>query len=206
MPSKDAAVKNPPSSMNKRYLDEEKLIEDAFRLGVNIYESGFRPTFIVGLWRGGSAVGIYVQECLQTLGVNTDHISLRTSYQGQSSYQNILNAPEMIRVHGIQYLLENLNVDDSLLIVDDVFSTGHNIKAVIDRLSSKLKRNMPSQVKVATLWERPSFNQTNIKPDFCLHQTDDWLVFPYELTGLSLEEIQQHKSFVAPLLKPELLK
>jgi len=206
MPSKDATVKNPPSSMNKRYLDEEKLIEDAFRLGVNIYESGFRPTFIVGLWRGGSAVGIYVQECLQTLGVNTDHISLRTSYQGQSSYQNILNAPEMIRVHGIQYLLENLNVDDSLLIVDDVFSTGHNIKAVIDRLSSKLKRNMPSQVKVATLWERPSFNQTNIKPDFCLHQTDDWLVFPYELTGLSLEEIQQHKSFVAPLLKPELLK
>ncbi len=206
MPSKDAAVKNPPSSMNKRYLDEEKLIKDAFRLGVNIFESGFRPTFIVGLWRGGSAVGIYVQECLQTLGVNTDHISLRTSYQGQSSYQNILDAPEKIRVHGIQYLLENLNVDDSLLIVDDVFSSGHNIKAVIDRLSSKLKRNMPSQVKVATLWERPSFNQTDIKPDFCLHQTDDWLVFPYELTGLSLEEIQQHKSFVAPFLKPELLK
>ncbi|WP_427980647.1 phosphoribosyltransferase [Agarivorans sp.] len=206
MPSKDAAVKNPPHSMNKRYLEEEKLIEDAFRLGVNIYESGFRPSFIVGLWRGGSAVGIYVQECLQTLGVNTDHISLRTSYQGQSSYQNILNAPEEIRVHGIQYLLENLNVDDSLLIVDDVFSSGHNIQAVINRLSSKLKRNMPSQVKVATLWERPSFNQTDISPDFCLHQTDDWLVFPYELTGLSLEEIQQHKSFVAPLLKPELLK
>ncbi len=55
--------------MEKRFLDEETLIQDAFKLGVQIFESGFRPTFTVGLWRGGSSVGIYVQECLQTLGV-----------------------------------------------------------------------------------------------------------------------------------------
>ena len=47
--------------MKKRYLDEDTLIEDSFRLGLQIFESGFRPSFIVGLWRGGSAVGIYVQ-------------------------------------------------------------------------------------------------------------------------------------------------
>ena len=44
--------------MEKRYLDEETLIQDAFRLGVKVFESGFRPTFIVGLWRGGSTVGL----------------------------------------------------------------------------------------------------------------------------------------------------
>ena len=55
--------------MEKRFVEEEDLLLDAYRLGVKIYESGFRPTFIVGLWRGGSAVGIVVQECLQTLGV-----------------------------------------------------------------------------------------------------------------------------------------
>ncbi|MDO6762697.1 phosphoribosyltransferase [Agarivorans sp. 1_MG-2023] len=192
----------PTAQLKKHYLDEDTLIQDSFRLAVNIFESGFRPTFIVGLWRGGSAVGIYVQECLQTLGIKTNHISLRTSYQGQANYHQILEAPESIRVHGIQYLLENLNVDDSLLIVDDVFSSGHNIEAVLTRLQSKLKRNMPSQVKIATLWQRPAFNQTQLKPDYCLHQTEDWLVFPYELTGLSYEEIQQHKSFVAPLITP----
>jgi len=96
--------------MKKKFLDEQTLILDSFRLGVNIFETGFRPTFIVGLWRGGSSVGIYVQECLQTLGVETNHISLRTSYRGQPSYQQMANAPVSdIRVHGTRFLLENLN-------------------------------------------------------------------------------------------------
>ena len=191
--------------MQKRFLDEETLIQDSFRLGVQILESGFRPTFIVGLWRGGSSVGIYVQECLQTLGVKTDHISLRTSYKGMPGYQDMVETPEDIRVHGTQYLIENLNVDDGLLIVDDVFSTGYNIRSVIHRLQTKLKRNMPEQVRVATLYQRSSHNQTEIKPDFCLYDTDDWLVFPYELKGLSEEEIADNKPYVSQLLRPDLI-
>lgn len=187
--------------MQKRFLDEETVIQDAFRLGVQIFESGFRPTFIVGLWRGGSSVGIYVQECLQTLGVKTDHIALRTSYRGLPAYQSMVQSPEDIRVHGTQYLVENLNVDDGLLIVDDVFSTGYNISAVINRLQGKLKRNMPSQVKVATLWQRPAYNRVDFKPDFCLRETDDWLVFPYELKGLSEEEIAANKPWVETFLR-----
>lgn len=193
-------------ALNKRFLDEDTLIRDSFRLAVNIFESGFRPTFIVGLWRGGSSVGIYVQECLQALGVKTDHISVRTSYRGQPGYQNILDAPEEIQVHGTQYLVENLNVDDGLLIVDDVYSSGHNIDAVVRRLRSKLKRNMPEQVKMATLWCREGYNQQPQEPDFYLHKTSDWLVFPYELQGLTPEEIEQHKPYVAPLIHPELIK
>ena len=192
--------------MNKKFLDEQTLIEDSFRLGVNIFESGFKPTFIVGLWRGGSSVGIYVQECLQTLGVETNHISLRTSYRGQPSYHEMANAPvSNIRVHGTRYLVENLNADDSLLIVDDVFSTGKNIDAVIKRLSYRLKRNMPTEVRVATLYQRPSFKAVNIKPDFVLHQTENWLVFPYEMSGLSLDEISKNKPFLIPYIKPELI-
>ncbi len=187
----------------KRFLDEETLILDAFRLGVQIFESGFRPSFIVGIWRGGSAIGIYVQECLQTLGVQTDHISLRTSYQGQPSYGAMLaQAGTGIRVHGLQYLLESLNVDDSLLLVDDVFSSGRSVEAVLKRLEVNLKRNMPKQVRIATLWERPAFRQTDFRPDFVLRQTDDWLVFPYELSGLTREEIAEHKPFVLPFLMP----
>ena len=98
---------HPDHDRPKRYLDEAELIRDAFRLGVQIFESGFRPNFIVGLWRGGSTVGIYVQECLQTLGVKTDHTSLRTSYQGMTRYADMVAAPQSrIRVHGTQYLLE----------------------------------------------------------------------------------------------------
>ena len=193
--------------MKKKFLDEQELILDSFRLGVSIFESGFRPTFIVGLWRGGSSVGIYVQECLQTLGVETNHISIRTSYRGQPYYDEMVNSPvSKIRVHGTRYLIDNLNAEDSLLIVDDVFSSGKNIDAVIEHLKSGLRRNMPSNVKIATLWQRPSYKAVKLKPDFVLHQTEDWLVFPYEMTGLTLEEITKHKPFLLPLLKPELIE
>ncbi len=188
--------------MNKKFLDEEELILDSFRLGVKIFEDGCRPTFIVGLWRGGSSVGIYVQECLQTLGVETNHISLRTSYRGQPFYQETVGSAEAeIRVHGTQFLLENLNADDSLLLVDDVFSTGKSIDAVIKRLSRHLKRNMPQEVNVATLWQRPAQRVTSFGPDYCLHSTDDWLVFPYEISGLSREEIAEHKPYLLPYLE-----
>lgn len=193
--------------MKKVFLDEETLILDAFRLGVKIFESGFKPTFIVGLWRGGSSVGIYVQECLQTLGIETNHISLRTSYRGQPYYHEMATSPvDDIRVHGTQYLLENLNADDSLLIVDDVFSTGKNIEAVMNILNRRLKRNMPENVRVATLWQRPSFRAVDIKPDFTLHQTENWLVFPYEMSGLTLAEIERHKPYLMPLIKQEYIE
>ena len=186
--------------MKKHFLNEDTVIQDSFRIGVQIFESGFRPTFIVGLWRGGSAVGIYVQECLQTLGVKANHIALRTSYQGLPAYQDMIEAHQDIRVHGSQYLIENMNADDSLLLVDDVFSTGYNIQAVLNRLQRTMKRNYPNQVKIATLWQRPKYRKTDFQPDYCLHETQDWLVFPYELKGLTAEEIEQHKPLAAPLL------
>lgn len=189
----------------KHFVSEQDHIVDGFRLGRQIYQSGFRPTFIVGLWRGGSAVGIVVQECLATLGVETDHIALRTSYQGRQSYERGLRDRAAIRVHGRQYLLENLNVDDSLLIVDDVFSSGRHTGAVLDSLRGALKRNMPAEVRVAVAWWRRGatdelFGEPSATPDYYVHQTRDWLVLPYEMHGLSHAEIAEHKAFLLPML------
>jgi len=187
--------------IHKRFISEQDLLLDAYKLGVQIYNSEFRPTFIVGLWRGGSSVGIAVQECLQYLGVETDHISIRTSYRGLKSYQNMVDNPNTeIRVHGTQYLLETLNQEDSMLIVDDVFSSGQTTNSVIKRLSSRLKQNTPNEIRVATPWYKPKSNRTQTKPDFYLHESNDWLVMPYELDGLSNKEIAENKSFLVPIL------
>ncbi len=186
--------------MEKLYLTEDSLIQDSFRLGVKIFESGFRPTFIVGIWRGGSSVGIYVQECLQTLGVDTDHISVRTSYQGLPSYESMVSDPDSIRVHGTQYLIENLNADDSVLLVDDVFSTGMSMTATLRRLRKKLKKNCPSDIRIATLYKRAYYQRGDIEPDFFLHETTNWLVFPYELKGLTAEEIRINKPYLHQIL------
>ncbi len=186
----------------KRFIDEEDLICDSFRLGVRIFDDGFRPTFLVGLWRGGSSVGIYVQECLQYLGVETDHIAVRTSYTGQADYQQMVENPEdNIRVHGTQYLLETLNAEDSLLLVDDVCSSGLTLRVVINRLQQRLKRNMPQRVKIATVWNKPGHNRTGQAPDYFLHETDDWLVLPYELSGLTMDEVRANKPVAASLIE-----
>ena len=188
--------------MQKQFISEQDLLEDAFRLGVQIYNDGFRPTFVVGLWRGGSAVGIYVQECLQHLGVKTDHIAVRTSYTGQPDYQRMVADPATnIRVHGTQYLLESLNADDRLLLVDDVSSSGLTLSVVRRRLEQRLKRNMPADVRVATIWNKPASNRSGTMPDYYLHETDAWLVLPYELTGLGTAEIERHKPTVAAMLR-----
>ena len=34
----------------RRFITEEELLNNAFKLGVQIYNSGFRPSFVVGLW------------------------------------------------------------------------------------------------------------------------------------------------------------
>lgn len=187
---------------SKIFVTEQQHLLDGFRLGRQIFEAGFKPSFIVGLWRGGSAVGIVVQECLATLGVDTDHIAVRTSYAGRAAYEHTIRTRGDIRVHGRQYLLENINVEDNLLIVDDVYSSGRHVEAVLDSLRRGLKRNMPAEVRVATTWWRTGDGvDAQGQPDFYLHKTDKWLVLPYEMHGLELAEIRTHKAFLVPMLE-----
>ena len=40
---------------------------------------------------------------------------------------------------------------------------------------------------------KPSRNQTDLKPDYYMHQTEAWLKYPHSLEGLSREEIREHR-------------
>jgi hypoxanthine phosphoribosyltransferase len=172
----------------KRYLTAQELLSDSFELGLRIFKSGFRPSFIIGVWRGGTPVGIAVQEILDHLGVKTDHIAIRTS-----SYTGIGKRDKTVRVHGLEYVIQQGNWEDGLLIVDDVFDTGSSIKAIIEALRTKMRRNLPDDIRVATAWFKPKYNLTDIIPDYYIHETDQWLVFPHELEGLTREEIFANK-------------
>jgi hypoxanthine phosphoribosyltransferase len=172
----------------KTYITAEQLLEDSYKLGIQVFESGFRPNFIVGVWRGGTPVGIAVQELLDFFGINTDHISIRTS-----SYRGIGERESRVRVHGLNYLVKNIEADDSLLIVDDVYDTGLSIQATIEHLRAQSRKNTPGQIRVATAYFKPANNKTDRAPDYYIHRSDQWLVFPHELHGLSEEEIIHHK-------------
>ncbi len=181
--------------MNKIYITAQQLLEDSFRLAQRIYVDGFRPNFIVGIWRGGTPVGIAVQEYFEYKGIETDHIAVRTS-----SYYGIDQQSKEIRVHGLHYLVENANSDDTLLIVDDVFDSGRSVDALIRAIRELSRNNTPGDIRVACPWYKPSKNAVDFEPDYYLHESADWLVFPHELAGLDLDEIRQGKRDLAGIL------
>ncbi len=171
----------------KTFITAAELLRDSFLLASNILQSGFRPDYIVGIWRGGTPVGIAVQEFLDYAGVETDHIAIRTSH-----YTGIDQTTLNVQVHGLGYLIRKVNKQDSLLIVDDVFDTGMSVEAVIGELLKRTRLNMPDDVRIATPWYKPSKNKTG--------RTPNYYVFPHELTGLTHEEVCRGKPEIADIV------
>lgn len=173
--------------MKKTVLTAQELLSDSFRLGVRILESGFEPTLIIAIWRGGTPVGMAVQEILSYCGVESDHIAIRTS-----SYTGVDERSE-VAVHGLNYIIKKVCHDDRVLIVDDVFDTGNTFKAVLEELARRARGNTPEDIRMAVPWYKPSRNETDLVPDYYLHETAEWLVFPHELDALSREEMQSER-------------
>ncbi|MFT5115375.1 MAG: hypoxanthine phosphoribosyltransferase, partial [Parasphingorhabdus sp.] len=44
--------------VEKIYITAQELLEDSFKLAASVLNSGFEPDFIIGIWRGGTPVGI----------------------------------------------------------------------------------------------------------------------------------------------------
>ncbi|WP_438462944.1 phosphoribosyltransferase [Marinomonas sp. PE14-40] len=173
--------------MDKVFISAQKLLEDSFELALKIYDSGFRPDYIVGVWRGGAPVGIAVQELLHVLGVESDHIAIRTS-----SYDAIGERNKNVKVHGLTYLIKRLEAEDSLLIVDDVHDSGLSIQQTIVDIQKACKKNTP-EIRIATPYYKPKNNKSGRTPDFYVYETDEWLVFPHEFDGLSTDEIRENR-------------
>ncbi len=180
--------------MDKLFINSDELLEDSFSLAWNVYESGYRPNYIVGVWRGGAPVGIAVQEFLDVLGVPSDHIAIRTSY-----YSAINETKDKVQVYGLNYIIRKLEAEDSLLIVDDVYDTGLSVEQIVIDLKAACKKNTP-EIRIATPFYKPNKNKSGKKPDYFIHEIDKWLVFPHELQGLSEEEIKLNKPQLKKLI------
>lgn len=185
--------------MSKTYLTAQSLLEDSFKLAEQVLESGFKPTFIIAIWRGGAPIGIAVQEYLGFHGIQTDNIAIRTS-----SYSGIDNQSRQVKVSGLDYLVQNIQSYDRLLIVDDVFDTGRSVAAIIDELKSKMRLNLPRDIRIAVPYYKPSRKQVDIEPDYVVHETTDWLKYPHSLEGLSNKEMQQERPEIYQIIKKHL--
>lgn len=176
--------------MSKRFLTAASLVEDGFALALAVIESGWRPDHLVGLWRGGSPVAIALHEALAWKGLKTGNSPLAAH-----SYTGIDERKAEIAISGLDALTAVLPAGRKLLIVDDVLDRGHTLLAVTEALRGRY------EVRTAVAWFKPERNETALKPDYHVHETGDWLVFPHELEGLTDEEIATHKPMPQGLVR-----
>ena len=185
--------------MSKVYLTAQGLLEDSFKLAQKVLKSGFEPTFIIAVWRGGAPIGIAVQEYLSFHGIHADNIAIRTA-----SYSGIDNQAREVKVSGLDYLIKTMQHTDRLLIVDDVFDTGRSVEAIINILTKKMRLNTPEDIRIAVPYYKPTRNQIEREPDYVVHETADWLKYPHSLEGLSMAEMQEKRPEIYEILKKHL--
>jgi len=170
----------------KIFIGAQSFLEDSIRLGNCVWESGFRPDFIVGVWRGGCPTAMVIHDLFKYYGHTADHIAIRTS-----RYSGIDTTYPIVQVHSLDYLRNTLKTNQSILIVDDVYDSGNSFVAILNALSN-LKY---SEIRIATVWYKPGRNEHSIAPDYYVNTggSNDWLVFPHEFEGLTENEILKDK-------------
>ena len=79
-----------------------------------------------------------------------------------------------------------------VLIVDDVIDSGMTVQQFLQQLHAKCGSILTTDdIKIATVYYKPK--SACLKPDYYIHETNNWLVFPHELEGMSIEEISMHR-------------
>src|SRR6202050_478399 len=186
--------------MEKMFISADELLRDSLPISRRVVASGMRPTFLVAMWRGGTPVGIAVQEVLEYYSIHVDHIAIRTS-----SYAGMDLQHKTVRVHATDYLVSHLEAEDELLIVDDVYDSGRSLEAVMEELTRRCRRNLPQKIRIATVYYKPRRRRSALLPDYFVHETDLWRPFPHALRARTREETRAQKPVgetFSALLKP----
>lgn len=184
---------NTGQTSDKLFLDANSLLNDAFLLGRQILASGYRPDILIALWRGGTPVAIAIQELFAYQGIPHDHYAVKTRH-----YTGIDQRANEILIEGLEPVLTNVSAATRLLIVDDVFDTGLTLARLVEEIK-RLSAVRDDNIRLATPWYKPANNQTLLLPDYYIHTTDRWIVFPHELQGLDGAEINAGKTTLPAL-------
>jgi len=169
---------------DKLFVSARQLNIDSVRLGRKVWAAGFRPDFLIGIWRGGTPPGIIIHEFLRMKGIEPYHTTIKTQ-----SYQGMQRGDGGVEIKGLEHVIDVIEAHHQLLLIDDVFDTGHTMAAIVAEIRKRARRNCPD-CRIATVYYKPERNETDIQPDYSVHETDDWIVFPHELEGLSESEIR----------------
>ena len=162
------------------HVDPDDFLVDSFRLGREVYLSGFRPKHAISIWRGGTPVGLGVDAFFRSRGVMINHTTIATD-----SYTGIGKRGE-VTVKNLEHLAQVVCPEDGLLIIDDVYESGNTIKRIVASLRKMARANAPREIVVAAVHHKPSLRNYDELPLIALKEIDGdvWIDYPHELADL----------------------
>jgi xanthine phosphoribosyltransferase len=152
--------------IKKTYIDLEQIKSMCFDIYHQVQDDNFKPDLLVIICRGGlNAGGLFAGEAMFN-NRNVVTISLE-SYSDDHQRKDLkLRFP---------FHVEDYKNFKSILVIDDIVDTGETVEYVI----TLLKDGLPTAtIKTAALFYKP---KSKIKPDYYVAETNDWIVFPWEI-------------------------
>ena len=157
---------------------EKKLIIDwkeynliVEKLAIQIYESGYKPTMLIGIMRGGA----------QIIDVLSRVFKLKCAYLAVESYSGKGTEDqqgELVFSREMSSTVQEMK--GNILLCDDLSDTGVTLNKSIDWLKKypPLKGNI-KDIKTAVLWKK---KDSTFEPDYCAEKLDSnpWIVQPFE--------------------------
>tara|TARA_B100000700_G_scaffold242367_1_gene269961 strand:+ start:72 stop:596 length:525 start_codon:yes stop_codon:yes gene_type:complete len=153
------------------------------KLAIQIHESNYKPTILVGIMRGAAPM----------IDVLSRIFKLKCAYLAVESYSgkgiedeqgDIVFSREMSSIAP--------NMGGRILLCDDLSDTGITFNKSINWLNQygPIKGKI-DEIKTATLWKK---KKSTFEPDFCAVKLDEnpWIVQPFEIyEEISIENIKQ---------------
>jgi hypoxanthine phosphoribosyltransferase len=139
-----------------------ELFGDASRaLAEQVVDSGYRPSIILGVARGGLLPAAAIAYALGVKNVFAMNVEFYTGVDERMEFPVMLPP-----------LLDAVDIAGAtVLVADDVADTGATLRLVIDFCAAHV-----ADVRCAVLYEKP---RSSVKCEYVWRRTDRWIDFPW---------------------------
>ena len=170
----------------KLIIDWNEYNRSIDELAVQISESGFKPSFIICIARGGLRVGDILSRIFK---VKCGYLGVESySPAGEGKVSDVQNELTFARDLSTTSKIYGENI----LVTDDLIDTGVTLEKTLDWLKKyKDFLNKKITFKSAVLYKK---EKSKFKSDYIVHNLkgNPWIVFPYELRELvSIDQLKK---------------
>ena len=140
------------------------------KLAIQIHESGYKPTMLIGIMRGGAPI---IDVLSRVFKLKCAYLAVE-SYSGKGTEDQ---QGELVFSREMSSTVQDMG--GRLLLCDDLSDTGVTLKKSINWLRSYPSIKDIESIKTAVLWKK---KDSTFEPDFCAQRLDSnpWIVQPFE--------------------------